>query len=135
MYGPLSMLSNRIKEFEGLFGNGEEGYLPALDLREDANAYHVEIELPGLRQENIDVSFSEGELTVKGSRAWEKSEGTTWHRRERGAGAFERTVSFTVPVNGEKIDASFKDGVLTVTLPKAEEAKPRKVTVKVSDSK
>jgi HSP20 family protein len=136
MYGPLGLLSHRLREFEDFLGNGgETTFQPALDIHEDAERFTVEMEVPGLKPGEIEVTFAEGQLTVKGSRAWEKKEGTVWHRRERASGSFERTVSFPVAVNGEKIDASFQDGVLSIRLPKSEEAKPRKVTVRIPEAK
>lgn len=136
MYGPLSLWSNRFREFENFLENGgEKTYLPPLDIQEDPEGYQVEIEVPGHKPEEIEVTFADGQLTVKGSRTWEKKEGSLWHRRERASGSFERTVTFPSAVNGEKIDASFQDGLLTVRLPKAEEAKPRKVMVKATEKK
>ena len=135
MNGALSMLSDRLgwlgQEF---FGNSEvSGWVPSLDIREDADRFTVDVEVPGVKREEIDVTFSDGELRIRGERKWEKSDGVTWHRQERGVGVFTRTVQFPVPVKSDAIEASFRDGILTVSVPKAEEAKPRKVQIKVSD--
>jgi HSP20 family protein len=124
---PLSWLT---QDFEEVLGNGRETWVPALDIREDAERFTVEVETPGLKHDDIEVTFSNDQLVIKGGRKWEKAEGTTWHRRERGYGTFERTVTFPTAVDSGKIDASFKDGVLSIALPKAEETKPHKVQVK-----
>ena len=130
----LSMRSNPLswltQDFEEVLGNGRETWLPALDIREDAERFTVEVEASGMKHDDIEVTFSEGQLVIKGGRKWEKAEGTTWHRQERGYGTFERTVTFPAAVDSGKIDASFKDGVLSIALPKAEEAKPHKIQVK-----
>jgi HSP20 family protein len=125
--GPMGWLT---RDLEQMLGNGQETWLPALDIREDAERFTVEVEAPGMKQEEIEVTFSDDQLVIKGERKWEKPEGATWHRRERGYGSFERTVTFPAAVNAGKIEASFKDGVLTISLPKAEEAKPHKVQIK-----
>ena len=125
---PLSWLT---QDFQEVLENGRETWLPALDIREDAERFTVDVEAPGMQHEEIEVTFSsEDRLVIKGVSKWEKSEGTTWHRKERGYGSFERTVTFPGAVNAGKIEASFKDGILSISLPKAEETKPRKVQVK-----
>jgi len=106
---------------------------PALDAHEDKDKYTVAIELPGLKKEDINVSVHEGVLTVSGERKTEKSttEGTM-HRTERYSGKFSRSVSLPAVVRADAVSAVYKDGVLTVEIPKAEEAKPKTVEVKVS---
>lgn len=134
MNGSLSTLSNRLdwlrNEFEQALGNGQAPeFVPSLDIREDADHFMVDVEVPGLKAGDIEVTFADNEMTLKGERKWEKKEGEVWHRAERGYGAFLRKVTFPAPVNGERIEATFEDGILTVKLPKAEEAKPRKVQI------
>ncbi len=108
-------------------------WTPSLDAHEDKDKYVVALEVPGLKKEDINVSVHDGVLTVSGERKNEKTvtEGTV-HRRERFYGKFSRSVSMPTAVNAAKVSAVYKDGVLTVEVPKAEEAKPKTVEVKVS---
>lgn len=108
-------------------------WTPALDAHEDKDKYTVSLEVPGLRKEDITVSVHDGVLTVSGERKSEKDvkEGTV-HRTERFYGKFSRSVSLPTAVRSDKVGAVYKDGILTVEIPKAEEAKPKTVEVKVS---
>jgi HSP20 family protein len=112
----------------GLFG----GWTPPLDLYEDKENVFVKIELPGMKREEIDISLHEGMLTIAGERKTEKEtkEGETY-RSERSYGRFHRTVTLPAEVKGDQVKANYKDGILTVQLPKAEEAKPKQIEVKV----
>jgi HSP20 family protein len=109
------------------------GWAPALDLREDKDNLVATLELPGLKKDDIDVTVHEGILSVAGERKQEKehNEAETY-RSERFYGRFQRTVSLPKPVKGEAVKAAYKDGILTVTLPKTEEAKPRQIEVNVN---
>jgi len=108
-------------------------WTPSLDAHEDKDKYTVAVEIPGLKKEDIAVSVHDGVLTVSGERKSETDvkEGTV-HRRERFYGKFSRSVSLPSAVRADKVGAAYKDGVLTVEIPKAEEAKPKTVEVKVS---
>ncbi len=108
-------------------------WTPTLDAHEDKDKYTVSLEVPGLKKEDIHVSVHDGVLTVSGERKNEKTlnEGTA-HRTERLFGKFSRSVSLPAAVCADKVGAVYKDGVLTVEIPKAEEAKPKTVEVKVS---
>ena len=103
---------------------------PALNVWEDDQNVYAEAELPGMSMENIEVLVTGNELTIKGERAEQSQEGASFHRRERGAGTFSRVLRLPVDVNADKVTAALKDGVLTVTLPKTEVARPRKIKVK-----
>lgn len=121
--------------FEGFpFGtvawNGTHTPVPAVTSWEDEKSYHVEAELPGFSEKEIEVSVLGNELRLSGSREAEHEETKTFHRRERTAGKIERILRFPVEIDAGKIDASFKNGVLTVTLPKAQAALPRKIEVR-----
>jgi HSP20 family protein len=106
---------------------------PALDIHEDKENLVVTVELPGMKKENIDVSLHDGCLSISGERkSEEKLEKAEVYRSERFFGRFQRTVSLPAPVNAAQIRAQYKDGVLTVTLPKAEEAKPKQIDVQVN---
>ena len=110
-----------------------EGWTPALDIYEDKDKYVAKGELPGMKKEDIDVSLDGNTLTISGERKREeeKKEGDTY-RSERYFGRFQRTVTLPAAVDANKIQALYKDGVLTVTVPKTEEAKPKQIEVKTS---
>jgi len=105
------------------------GWVPALDLYEDKDNYVVQIELPGMKKEEIGLQLHEGALAISGERKPEKGASEEPYRAERYTGRFHRTVSLPKPVAADKVAASYKDGILSVTLPKAEEAKPRQIEV------
>jgi HSP20 family protein len=105
---------------------------PAVNVWEEADAYHVEAELPGLRLEDLQVVVSHRtQVTISGEHKSSAGE-AAWHRRERPVGKFERVLNFPAPLDADKVSAKLENGVLQLTLPKAEEAKPRKITVKGS---
>jgi len=109
------------------------GWTPALDLFEDKDNLYVRLELPGMKKEDIDLSLHEGSLSISGERKGEEQlKGAEVYRAERFFGRFQRTVSLPTVVAAEKVKAHYQDGILTVTLPKAEEAKPKHIDVNVS---
>lgn len=109
------------------------GRVPALDVFEDKDNYVVKAELPGMKREDIQVSFHEGSLSISGERKSEqKHKDAEIYRAERYYGQFERTVTLPTAVAADKVSAQYKDGVLTVTLPKTEEAKPKQINVSVN---
>ena len=109
------------------------GWTPALDMHEDKDNVVVRAELPGMKKEDIDVSLHDGSLSISGERkSEEKFENAEVYRSERFFGRFQRTVTLPAPVAADKIKAQYKDGILTVTLPKTEEAKPKQIDVQVS---
>jgi HSP20 family protein len=137
--GQLSTLRNEINRlfdypFGGLRGDSEffDVWSPSLDLFEDKDNLIVKAELPGLKKEEIDISFQNGALHISGERKHEteKKDAETY-RSERFYGRFHRTLSLPKQVDVNKVKASYKDGVLSVTLPKSEEAKPKQITVDV----
>jgi HSP20 family protein len=108
------------------------GWTPALDLYQTAENIVAVVELPGLRKEDIDISLHDGMLTIAGERATSSvGNGETAERTERFSGKFRRSISLPTAVDLGKVNANYKDGILTVTLPKAEEAKPKKVEVSI----
>jgi HSP20 family protein len=109
------------------------GWTPALDMFEDKDNLYLRAELPGMRKEDIDLSLHEGSLSISGERKGEeKYKDAEVYRAERFFGRFQRTVSLPTPVVETKVKAQYQDGVLTVTLPKAEEAKPKHIDVKAN---
>ena len=126
-------LSNFQDELARLFESPLTGWAPALDVHEDKDAYVIHAELAGLKREDIDVSLQDGALVISGERrAGKVEEGVEVHRQERFYGKFQRALSLPEPVAADKVKADYKDGVLTVTLPKSEEAKPKKIDVRVN---
>ena len=126
-------LANLQEELGRFFEAPLTGWLPALDAHEDKNNFTVRVELPGLKREDIQVSLQDGVLTISGERAEEKvSDGTEVHRQERYYGKFSRALTLPTAVAADKVKAAYKDGILTVTLPKAEEAKPKQIDVSVN---
>src|SRR5258708_6524774 len=120
-------------ELERLFEAPAGNWIPPLDVQEDANNYTVRTELPGLKREDINVSLHDGELVITGERKAEtRTEGVEVHRQERYYGKFQRVLTLPVPVAADKIAANYKDGVLTIILPKTEAAKPKKIDVAVN---
>jgi HSP20 family protein len=104
---------------------------PAVDVREDEDNFYVEAELPGMTKDDIELEVEQNRLSIRGERKFEKKEeGENYHFMERSYGSFYR--SFTLPknVDADAINAGYKDGMLTVTLPKKEEVKPKKVSIK-----
>lgn len=110
---------------------GERMWLPAVDVRETKDDIVLSFDIPGVREKEIQLSITGDLLTVKGERRFEQHEGNdqSWHRVERVYGKFERTVQLAVPVQTDKVTASYRDGVLAVKLPKAEEVKPREIRI------
>jgi HSP20 family protein len=107
---------------------------PAINLWEDDDCLYLEAEIPGMKQDQIEITIAEGDqLTIAGQRQSAATEGCIWHRQENGYGRFSRTVTLPVVVDANKIDATSEYGVLTVTMPKSEFAKPRRIAVKPSD--
>lgn len=126
-FGRLTGLQD---EIDRLFESPMRAWAPALDVHEDKDNFVIRTELPGLKREDIDVSLHDGALIISGERKVEEvKEGVEVHRRERYYGKFQRALTLPAPVAGDKVKAQYKDGVLTVTLPKVEEAKPKQITV------
>jgi len=129
----LGRLANLQDELERLFESPLRAWAPALDVREDKDNFIIRAELPGLKREEIDVLLQDGALVISGERKFEKAEESTEvHRQERYYGKFQRALTLPEPVAADKVKADYKDGVLTVTLPKTEEAKPKKIDVSVN---
>ena len=140
-WSPMDRLASFRDEINRLFDGGTpardsglfSGWTPALDVYDEKDRFLVSIELPGLKKEEISLSFHDGVLTVSGERKHEREgkEGETF-RSERYFGKFQRSVSVPAAVDAGKVTASYKDGVLLIDLPKAEEAKPKQIQVNVS---
>ena len=106
------------------------GWSPALDLYESGDHFVAVVELPGMRKDVIDISLHDGTLTISGERKRESNDnGETDQRTERYVGTFRRSISLPTRVDHSKVAATYEDGILKVTLPKAEEAKPKQIQV------
>jgi len=112
---------------------GETGeWFPSLDVAETKNDVVIKAEVPGMDPKDIDISLSNGVLTIKGEKKQEREEKEgDYHLTERSFGAFTRAIQLPTEVQSDKIEASYKNGVLKVTLPKSEEAKKKEIKIKV----
>lgn len=121
---------NRVqKEFERLFQTPTNGS-PSANLWQDEQAFHAELDLPGVDPAGLEVTVTEGTtLLVKGERPAPSVDGAAWLRQERPAGTFTRRFELPSLVDADKVEARYEHGVLRLTLPKSEAAKPRKITV------
>ena len=108
------------------------GWTPALDLYQNNDNVVAVVELPGMRKEDIEISLHDGTLTIGGERKSETGADDKATRTERFTGKFRRSVTLPTRVDANKVSATYKDGILTVTLPKADEAKPKQIQVNVS---
>lgn len=135
MWSEMNRLRDEMERAIG--GNGirrvSTPVFPALNLWGDDSNLYVEAELPGFELNELEILVSgEDQLTIKGERTPPKHEGGTWHRQERGYGGFNRMIELPDHVDPDHVSAEFKHGVLTITMPKREEAKPRRIEVKCS---
>ena len=107
--------------------------MPLSDLIEDKDNYRVMLDIPGVKKDEIKISFSEGVITISGERKNEKEKkGETYHTFERSFGKFYRTFRLPIPVQENKIKAVYENGQLLLTIPKAEESKPKQIEVKIN---
>jgi HSP20 family protein len=127
---PLSRL------FESFFNDmqGEEvsnrGWVPPVDIQETEEGYRLQAELPGLTKEDIQITLENNVLRLTGERKFEReARKESFHRIERTYGSFSRAFALPNQVNAEGVQASFENGILTLTVPKAEQAKPRKIAI------
>jgi HSP20 family protein len=110
---------------------GQRVWAPALDISERKDAYVVSVEVPGVSPDDLDITLEDGLLTIQGERQFtQESSDQQFHRVERRYGSFRRSITLPVQVKADAIEASFENGVLEVVVPKAEEAKPKKITVR-----
>jgi HSP20 family protein len=106
------------------------GWVPAVDIKETEEAYVIHAELAGLKKDDITITLENNVLRLSGERRFEKKESKdNFHRIERAYGSFSRAFTLGSGVAPDKVKAEFEDGVLTLTVPKAEETKPRKISI------
>ena len=139
-FSPLARLSAFQHEVDRVFDLpffGRESsrstrWVPALDVSQDKDTLFVHAELPGMKKEDVTLSLHEGVLTLSGERrAAQADSAATTVRNERVFGRFERSLTLPVPVDAARVSATYENGLLTVTLPKAEAAKPRQIEINV----
>jgi HSP20 family protein len=130
-FWPFMQLRREISQLlDGYEGNGRNtGAFPLVNIWEDGDNFYAEAELPGVTQAGIEVFTLGDELTIRGRREPVEAKDGTYHRQERGMGQFERVVTLPAYVEADKVDAQLHNGVLTIRMPKAEQARPRKIAV------
>ena len=127
-WDPLHDLLALQERMNRLGGDDQPGWAPAVDLYETADRFVLSIELPGLKRDQIKIELQHEILTVRGERAVQHEDGAQFHRVERGHGPFARSFSLPHPVSAEQVQADFRDGVLTVVIPKLAPP-PRRIPV------
>jgi HSP20 family protein len=114
-----------------IFGDVGPGVFPPVNVTQDEDNFYVRAEVPGVKASELSISAVKNRLSIAGKREIpQEHERVSYHRKERAEGSFNRTVMLPADLEAERIDARYADGVLTLTLPKAEEAKPRQILVK-----
>ncbi len=126
------MMDRMIDEvFERPFGVTFAGQIPAIDMYQTDNEVVVKAALPGVKADDVQINLTGDVLTIKGEiKQEEEQKGRNYHIREQRWGAFERSIILPTAVVAEKAKAEFENGILTITLPKAEEVRPKTITVK-----
>ena len=133
----LEDVQNRLSRLFGRRPNGREevtlaDWMPLADITEDDKEYLIKAELPDVKKEDVKVTVENGVLTISGERKFEKEEKKKkYHRVERAYGSFMRSFSLPDQADASKVKAEFKNGMLTVHLPKSEKAKPKQIEVNV----
>jgi HSP20 family protein len=149
-FNPVRDLLNVEREFNRMFKSMEDRFglfkkeeydeefdnavwMPLTDIYEDTDNYKIKADLPGAKKEDVKISFSDGKLSISGERSQEQeTKDAKCHRIERTFGKYYRSFTLPQEIKEDKIKAEFKDGQLTVTIPKAEEVKPKEIEIKVN---
>lgn len=135
---PFERIENMQREMSqlmDLFSDGTErrigtGVFPAINLSEDKNSYYVRAELPGIKSEDLDLQITNKNLSISGERKiGEEASNAKYHRRERDAGKFSRAINIPEEVDPDRVEAKMVNGVLTITIPKAEKVKPKQISI------
>ncbi len=147
-WNPTRELLNVEREFNRLFNSlgdrfglaessSEEEYenavwMPLTDISENKDSYTLRLDLPGVKKEDVKISFTDGQLVISGERKQEKETSESkYHRVERAYGKYFRSFTLPTKIREDKIEAEFSDGQLIITVPKAEEAKPKEIPIKI----
>jgi len=127
-----SNMNRLFEDFHPIYTRNAPSF-PAMNLWADEESALITAELPGMDSEDIELTILEDTLTISGERkAEEMPENATYHRQERGAGKFSRSLKLPFTIDSKKVKASFKDGVLEVSLPRSEADRPKKIAVNVN---
>jgi HSP20 family protein len=132
----LSLRADMDRLFSSLFGGAYEEregmWAPIVDIEEDNDSIMVKAEIPGMQKEDIKVSVQSNILTITGERKHEsETKNKTFHRVERSYGKFSRMITLPTDVDSDKVKANYKDGILSITLPKPEATKPKHIDVEI----
>lgn len=137
----LTLQSRFFEPFFGRFNflddavQGSSTWAPAVDVAEETDKIVVKVEVPGMNENDLKVSFEDGLLTVSGERQFERKDDRNYHRIERTYGSFVRKFTLPRSVDAQKIGANYVNGVLEIEIPKLEEAKPRQIQINVGSQK
>jgi HSP20 family protein len=116
---------------EETFGEVGSGVFPPLNVTQDDDNFYLRAEVPGVKPDELSITAVSNRVSLAGKREIPREhERVSYHRKERAEGSFNRTVTLPTEVDAERVDARYADGILTLTLPKAEEAKPRQIAVR-----
>lgn len=135
--GPFGHLEEMRRDLQRLAdtweGAGQDftGVFPPMNITQDADKFYVRAELPGMNMDDLELTAVRNRLSLSGKREIAAEE-ASYHRREREGGTFNRSVSLPSEIDSDRVEAKYRDGVLTIVLPKREEAKPRQIAVKIS---
>jgi len=134
----FSRLQQQMARVMDHFSPGERGprtvgVFPAVNVYEDNDNYFLTAEIPGVEQKDLEITAVYDSVTIKGERKIEDAEDVNYHRRERSGGKFSRVVTLGDRIDPEKVEANLKNGVLTVKMAKAEESKPKQVSIKANE--
>lgn len=137
-FAELDRMRRQMDALSGMFYRGmperrvmSAGVFPLLNLTENQDNYYIRAELPGMKAEDLGIQIVDKTLTISGERKIQEEGGKIrYHRRERDAGKFSRAIGLPGEIDSDRIEAQMRDGLLTVTIPKAEAAKPKQITVK-----
>ena len=148
-WNPARELLNVEREFNKLFNSLENRFglsesssedeeyenavwMPLTDISENKDNFVMHLDLPGVKKEDVKISYTDGQLSISGERKQEKESGDSkYHRVERAFGKYYRSFTMPSKIREDKIEAEFKDGQLIITVPKAEEAKPKEIPIKI----
>ena len=132
----LDRLRRQIEQWDdalsgGTFSLPAAGVFPLTNVSEDSNNYYFRAELPGIKSDELDIQVTEKGISISGERKIPvEGNNVRYHRREREAGKFSRSINLPDDMDTDKVDAKLENGILTMTIPKAEKSKPRQITVK-----
>ncbi len=125
------MMDRWLGETEGILPMTRAGVFPLVNVTENKDNFFIRAELPGVEKEDLDIQATTNSVSISGERKIPaEDEGARYHRREREAGKFSRVITLGADIQPDKVEANLKNGVLTVTVPKAEIAKPKQISIK-----